>query len=367
LNADAPAGLLLAIDLGALARNWKRLHDLSSPAECAAVVKADAYGIGIERAVPALAEAGCRKFFVAVPEEGERVRAAVADAAVYVLNGFFAEWAGYFRAFSLRPVLNSLKSIEAWAGHCPGAPSVVHVDTGMNRLGLSLHEAVGLSRRPELLAAASLEMLMSHLACADDPGHPLNKTQLTLFREVRGEFPRLPASLANSAGIHLGRDFHLDLVRPGVALYGAAFAQDRAPLEIVATLKARILQIRDAAAGETIGYGATRHILEDTRIAIVSAGYADGYHRMTGSSDKHPGAQAMLRGQRVPILGRVSMDLIAIDVTAIPGASEGDWVELFGPNMPIDEVAAAAGTVGYELLTGLSRRAARHYIGADAS
>jgi alanine racemase len=365
LTADALAGLLLAIDLGALARNWKRLRDLSSPAECAAVVKADAYGIGIERAVPTLAAAGCRTFFVALPEEGERARAAAPDAAIYVLNGFFAEWAGHFRAFSLRPVLNSTENIETWAGLCPGTPSIIHVDTGMNRLGLSLHEAVGLSRRPDLLAAASPKMLMSHLACADEPGHPLNKTQLTLFREVRGEFPRLPASLANSAGIHLGRDFHLDLVRPGIALYGAAFAQDRAPVETVVTLKARILQIREAAAGETIGYGATRHLLEESRIAILSAGYADGYHRMSGSTDKHSGAHACLRGMRVPILGRVSMDLIAIDVTAVPGASEGDWVELFGPNMPIDEVAAAAGTVGYEFLTGLSRRAARRYIDAE--
>ncbi len=365
MNADALAGLIIAIDLGALVRNWKRLRDLSSPAECAAVVKADAYGIGIERAVPALAAAGCRTFFVALPEEGERVRDAAPDATIYVLNGFVAEWAEHFRAFSLRPVLNSPESIEAWAALCHGAPSVIHVDTGMNRLGLSLHQAVGLSRRPDLLAAAHPQMLMSHLACADEPGHPLNRTQLTLFREVRGEFPRLPASLANSAGMHLGRDFHLDLVRPGIALYGAAFAQDRAPMETVVTVKTRILQIREVAAGETIGYGATRHVLEETRIAILSAGYADGYHRMTGSSDKHPGAEATLRGQQVPVLGRVSMDLIAIDVGHVAGVTEGDWVELFGPNMPIDAVAAAAATVGYELLTGLSHRGARRYIEAE--
>ena len=211
-------------------------------------------------------------------------------------------------------------------------------------------------------------MLMSHLACADDPGHPLNKTQLTLFREVRGEFPRLPASLANSAGIHLGRDFHLDLVRPGVALYGAAFAQDRAPLEIVATLKARILQIRDGGRRRDdrlrrdkahSGRHQDRH-----RFGRICRWLSpdDGFERRASR-----GAGDVCAASGFRILGRVSMDLIAIDVTAIPGASEGDWVELFGPNMPIDEVAAAAGTVGYELLTGLSRRAARHYIGADAS
>lgn len=361
------AGLTLTIDLGALAANWKRLAALASPAECAAVVKADAYGIGIGAAVPALWAAGCRTFFVALPEEGARVRAAAPDAAIYVLNGFLADWSETFRNASLRPVLSTFASIEAWAQHSPGKPSAIQVDTGMNRLGLSLHEALEIARRRTLLAEASPQLLMSHLACADEPDNPMNAAQLALFREIRAQFRTLPASLANSAGIHLGPDYHFDMVRPGIALYGAAFSRDLPPLSVVVTAKARILQIRDGAAGEAVGYGATLHLEADTRIAILSAGYADGYHRSAGSSDGRAGASGWLRGRRVPLLGRVSMDVTAVDVTSIAGASEGDEVELFGPNIPIDEAAAAAGTIGYEFLTGLSRRAARVYINAPAS
>jgi alanine racemase len=364
LSAGEPRGLLLTIDLRALASNWRRLASLSGDAECAAVVKADAYGAGIERAVAALADAGCRTFFVALPGEGARARAAAPDAVIYVLGGFFPDWADHFRTFNLRPVLNTLSSVETWAELGGGAPSAIQVDTGMNRLGLSLHEAVEVSRRPDLLAAGSVKLLMSHLACADDPIHAMNVAQLALFREIRREFPGTPVSLANSAGIHLGADFHFDLVRPGIALYGAAFAQDRPPLAPVMTLEARILQVRDVAAGETIGYGAALRLREEARVAILSAGYADGYHRMAGSSDDHPGGRVALRGRQAPVLGRVSMDLMAIDVSHIPGVSEGDWVELFGPTRPVDEVAAAAGTIGYEFLTGVSRRAARRYVGA---
>ncbi len=356
------AALVLAIDLGALAKNWKRLAEISAPAECGAVVKADAYGIGIEPAVAALAAAGCRTFFVALPDEGRRVRASAPDAVIYVLNGFFSDWADIFRAAGLRPVLNTFASIEAWAAHCPGAPSAIQVDTGMNRLGLSVHEALELARRADLFASASPRLVMSHLACADDPDHPMNRSQLALFHELRGELPSLPASLANSAGIHLGPDYCFDLVRPGIALYGAEFARGRPPLSTVVTARARVLQVREASAGETLGYGAAKHLERETRIAVLSAGYADGYQRLAGSSDTRAGAFASVRGQPAPLLGRVSMDLIAIDVTDIRAVMEGDWVELFGPNLPIDDVARAADTIGYELLTGLSRRAERRYL-----
>jgi alanine racemase len=212
------------------------------------------------------------------------------------------------------------------------------------------------------MARIAPRLLMSHLACAETPEHPMNRAQLTLFRELRAEFPDLPASLANSAGIHLGADFHFDLVRPGIALYGAAFAKDRPPLATVVTAKARILQVREASAGDAVGYGATKHLEDETRIAVLSAGYADGYLRLAGSSDDRPGAFASVRGRPAPLLGRVSMDLIAIDVTGIAGVTEGDWVELFGTVVPIDTVATAAETIGYELLTGLSRRAERVYL-----
>ncbi len=359
---ETEAALSLSIDIGALVKNWRRLADTAAPAETSAVVKADAYGIGIEPAVSALSIVGCRTFFVALPEEGRRVRAAAPDATIYVLNGFFPDWTEAFRASDLRPVLNTFASIEAWAANAPGMPSAIQVDTGMNRLGLSVHETLELVRRPQLLATASPRLLMSHLACADDPMNPMNGAQLVLFRELRGELPDIPASLANSAGIHLGADFHFDLVRPGIALYGGEFSLDRPPLSTVVTARARILQLRDGSAHEPIGYGATKHLEHDTRIAVVAAGYADGYHRLAGSSDEHPGARASVRGRPAPLLGRVSMDLIAIDVTGIVGVMEGDWVELFGPNVPVDDVARTSGTIGYELLTGLSRRAKREYL-----
>jgi alanine racemase len=364
LNArDSGAGLVITIDLAALADNWQQLAALAAPAECAAAVKADAYGLGVDEVVPALWAAGCRTFFVALAGEGARVRAAAPDATIYVLNGYFADWDAAFHAAGLRPVLSTFASVEAWAEHGKGRPSAIQVDTGMNRLGLTLHEALELARqRPELLSATKAELLISHLACADEPERAENRSQLALFREIKAEFPALPASLANSAGIHLSPDFHFDMVRPGIALYGAAFAQGRPPLANVVTVKARIVQIRDVAAGEAIGYGARLHVREEKRVAILSAGYADGYHRLAGSSDEDPGAYAHVRGRPMPLLGRVSMDLIAVDVTGIVGVAEGDWVELIGPNVPIDDVAAVAGTIGYEILTGLSHRAERVYL-----
>lgn len=355
--------LRLTVDLGALRRNWLHLASLSAPAACAAVVKANAYGIGIEAAVPELSDAGCRTFFVALPEEGRRTRLVAPDAEIYVLSGFLEDAAELYPGFHLRPVLNSPEDVDAWVRRGGGRPSALHVDTGMNRLGLSLHEAIGLAGQPERLAAINAQLLVSHLACADSPEHPLNQAQLALYRELRDQLTGLPGSLANSAGIVLGSDFHFDLVRPGIALYGADFAQDHAPLETVVTLQAQILQVREAAAGETVGYGAAERLTADTRIAILSAGYADGYTRSAGSRDGQSGARVFLRGRTARLLGRVSMDLIAIDVTDIPGVARGAWVELFGPNMPIAEVAEAASTIPYELLTGLSRRASRTYVG----
>jgi alanine racemase len=356
-------GPRVTVDLRALAANWRELAALAAPAECAAVVKADAYGIGIERAAPALAAAGCRTFFVALPEEGRRVRAVAPGSDVYVLNGFFAEAVDVYRNAALRPVLNSLEEIEAWGRLAGPSPSAVQVDTGMNRLGLSLRDAAELARMPALHAAFAPRLLISHLACADTPNNPLNRAQLAAFQAVQAELPALPASLANSAGIVLGPEYRLDMVRPGIALYGAEFAMDRTPLAPVVTVEARVLQVRDAAAGETVGYGAGERLARDGRVAIVSAGYADGYLRAAGSSNARAGAFAVVRGRRAPVIGRVSMDLIAVDVTGVPGVCRGDWAELFGPNMPVDEVARAAGTIGYELLTGLSRRAERVYVG----
>jgi alanine racemase len=370
--AASGAGGRLTIDLGALAANWQDLADRASEAATAAVVKGDGYGIGIAAASRALAEAGCHTFFVALPEEGLRVREAVADAAIYVLGGLLPGSAGTYLAADLRPVLNSRAEIEEWlAIRRAGARvnAALHVDTGMNRLGLTLGELRKLSERGSLAGALGLSLVMSHLACADTPEHPLNRKQLAAFRAVRTLLPDIPASLANSAGIFLGPEYHFDVVRPGIALYGGQAVNGVPnPMRPVVTLEALVLQLREAKAGETVGYGAGETLSRPSRIAILGVGYADGYHRRAGSSDRRMGARVFVRGKTAPIVGRVSMDLIAVDVTDVPGVERGDWVELFGPNIAVDEVAAAAETIGYELLTALGRRYRRLYVaGAERS
>lgn len=361
----------LTVDLVSLAANWKALadHVAGGGHATAAVVKADAYGIGLEQAGRTLSAAGCTTFFVALPEEGRRLRAVLPRAVIYVLNGLLGG-ADAYAAADIRPVLGSVLEIEEWAafrkkGGTTGA--AIHVDTGMNRLGLTLHEVLDLRRDGGLLKTLAPDLVISHLACADTPDHPMNLRQLALFREVRAEFPGLPASLANSAGVFLGPDYHFDLVRPGIALYGAVAVQGVTnPMRSVVTLEARVLSVRDAEEGETVGYGATRAIKQPSRLATLSIGYADGYHRLAGATDERPGASVWVRGQRAPLVGRVSMDLITIDVTHIPGVVRGDWVEMFGRHIPVDEVARHAGTIGYELLTGLGRRYARRYVGETA-
>jgi alanine racemase len=369
-TSEDGATLRYIIDLVALQRNWRRLAAIAAPAECAAAVKADAYGIGAERAVPALAAAGCCTFFVALPQEGAIVRAAASGATIYVLNGFLADAAEIYTTSNLRPVLSSLDEATEWGawrrGRDGAAPAAaLHVDTGMNRLGLRPEEAERLAGGP-LITAAGIALVMSHLACADEPGHPLNGAQLERTGRLKALFPGLPLSLANSAGIHHGPRFHFDMVRPGIALYGGGCHPAARP-EPVVTAEARILQVREAKAGETVGYGAARRLARNRRIAILGAGYADGFSRAAGDSDQRPGASVLIAGCRAPLLGRVSMDLIAADVTDIPSADvrRGGWAELFGRNISIDDVAASAGTIAYELLTGLSRRAERRYVDTD--
>ena len=362
------AGARLTIDLGALAANWQALADRAGEAiATAAVVKGDGYGIGLERAAEALAEAGCHTYFVALPDEGARLRQTVHDAAIYVLDGLIPDSAEMLLAADLRPVLGSIAEIEEWAAvRRAGATtgSALHVDTGMNRLGLTLAEARALSEHPDLLAAIRPSLLMSHLAAADTPDHPLNRRQLTSFRAVRVLLANIPASLANSAGIFLSADYHFDLTRPGIALYGGgAVSGTPNPMRTVVTLEARVLQVRDVRRGETVGYGAVETCVQASRVAILGVGYADGYHRAAGSSAERPGARAFVRGSHAPLIGRVSMDLTAVDVTHVHGVERGDWVELIGPHVPVDEVAACAGTIGYELLTGLGRRCERVYVG----
>ena len=371
------AGGQLTIDLRALQANYHALARIAGKAHTAGVVKADAYGLGAEAVVPALVEAGCDTFFVALPTEGIAVREAAPKARIYVLGGLFGrEAAEVYAEAALVPVINTREEAAIWeaVGHAGGKPRpcAIHVDTGMNRLGLTMAEARALAEENALTGALRPVLIMSHLACADEREHPQNRLQLEAFRAVRALFSGVPASLANSAGIVLGRDFHFDMVRPGIALYGGS-PGGRTGMHPVATTAARIVQIRHAAAGETVSYGATVTLERDTIIAVASAGYADGLHRALSGSGvplraaSASGGRGFVHGRRVPILGRITMDLTMFDVTELgDGAlAVGDTIELFGPNILLDEAAAAAGTISYELLTSMGRRFHRSYVSND--
>ncbi len=360
------AGLRLTFDLDKLSGNWQRLAALCPGAECAAAVKANAYGVGIEQAVAALIQAGCKTFFVALPDEGTRVRNAASEADIYVLNGFFADCAEIYREHRLMPVLGNPGEIRRWLAWRSDENAALHVDTGMNRLGLSMEDA---RRMGDVdLNAVGIQLLMSHLACADMPRHVLNAAQLERFRSITALFDGIPASLANSAGIHLGRNFHFNMARPGIALYGGASHPD-AKSDPVVTAEARIVQVRRAEMGETVGYGATAILGRESRIAILAAGYADGYLRAAGVGPTPDGARISIGGHIAPVTGRVSMDLIAADVTDIPEQvlEQAEWAELYGNTIDINDIAANAGTIAYEFLTGLSDRAERIYIGAGSA
>lgn len=368
----------LTVDLGALAHNYRLLVAKAAPAKVAGVVKADAYGLGAAQVGKALWGAGCRTFFVALPEEGIALRRALPDAEIYVLNGLFGpEAAPAYAAHRLIPVLGSQSDISCWEaygwdGETP-RPCAIHVDTGMNRLGLRAEEALAFAQENALTRAVTPKLLMSHLVCGDEPSHPMNQRQVESFQAVRSAFGDIDSSLANSAGMFLGREFAFDLARPGIALYGGAPVSGMAnPMKAVVTAEARVVQVRTARRGETISYGGAQRLERDTIVAIASVGYADGYLR-SGSSAGVPlrsvvsqGAAGYLGGKRVPVLGRITMDLTSFDVTDLgPHAvTAGDWIELIGNNMPLDEVAKAAGTISYEILTSLGRRYHRRYIGA---
>jgi alanine racemase len=373
------AGGRLSVDLAALAANWRDLARRSKPAKCAAVVKADAYGLGVEHVVPVLLSAGCETFFVALPEEGVAVRRIAPRADIFILNGVHDMSAATLVEANLIPILNSLEQIELWARHCDQrglrSPCAIGVDTGMNRLGLTVDEALAFRERNMSEHLVSPVMVMSHLACADDPAHPLNDKQRESFQRVAAAFDDIDSSFANSAGIFLGRQYLHDLTRPGIALYGgSASVEGKTPMRPVISLDARIVQVREATEGETVSYGATQALSRDTKIAVVAVGYADGYPR-AGSGAGVPlrgavpdGQQGQIGGVRVPLIGRITMDLTLFDVTDVPDeALEDGWIELIGPNIPLDEAAKAAGTIGYELLTGLGPRYERRYLNADES
>lgn len=362
------AGGRLTIDLRALQDNWRALRAISPASECAAVVKADAYGLGSEQAARALGAAGAKTFFVAHPSEAARVRKVLPDATIYVLNGLTPGACEAMAAIRARPVLGSREEIDEWSAYvrATGADeaAAIHVDTGMNRLGLDPEEA------RELLPLGfgfRSALLMSHLACADEPERPETERQRALFQSLCALVPDVPASLSNSAGTLLGRtsggDLAFDMRRPGVSLYGSMPIAGRAsPVKPVMRLEARVIQVRDVAAGSAVGYGGVEELKRPTRLAILSLGYADGILRSAGSENGASGATAFFDDVPCPFVGRISMDLIAVDVTDAGRVVRADWLEILGDNVGVDDLARASGTIGYEVLTGLGRRYERRLL-----
>jgi alanine racemase len=360
---------ILTINLEALAANWRKLEKTAVPAECSAVIKADAYGCGIEPAARALARAGCKTFFVATLDEAAAARAAVPSAVLYVLNGFAQNTGEAYAKIDAKPVIGDLNELAEWDVFCRrtqwAGGAAIHIDTGMQRLGLSVAEAQGLI--PRINAGDhGISLVMSHLACAENLNHPMNARQLGAFREVASAFAGVPASLSNSSGIFLGSPFYFDMVRPGAALYGVNPTPEADnPMQAVIELKARVVQIRDVERGESVGYGGIWTARRPTRLAIAAAGYADGYFRAASSNDGTRGAEVMVAGKRCPVAGRISMDLMAVDVTDLEknAVRRGQTVTLIGEGITVDELAHHFGTIGYEVLTSLGSRYARIYKG----
>jgi alanine racemase len=340
------------IDLGALAANYAMVAAAAAPAACGAVVKADGYGLGAQAVVRRLLAAGCGEFFVATVTEAEQLRQWFADAAIYVFAGPMPETAGRLEAANAIPVVNDPVQLAAWGRRA--APVAVHVDTGMHRLGFDAAALAATDWR-----GVEVVLLLSHLACADDPDHPLNAVQLQRFAQARKQFPGVRGSIANSAVALSAAPGVDDLCRPGIALYGGNPFVDRPnPGRPVVRFEAQVLQLREVEHDEPVGYGATYRARGRRLLAVVGAGYADGIPRLLSNL-----GVAAVAGARVPFVGRVSMDLITLDVSEVAGAvAVGDWVELIGAAVPLDEVAALARTISYEVLTGLGRRSERIFL-----
>ncbi len=357
----------LTIDLNALRDNYHAAQKLSAGALTACVVKADAYGLGIKQVSRALCDVGAKSFFVATAEEGAELRGALApdkrNTAIYILNGFLAAQKNLFLSHHLRPCLASLEEINEWRElKSPKPPPALHIDTGINRLGISARDCEKIT--PAMIKDISPALIMSHLACADQPDNKMNQEQLTRFNVLRQKWAvaqDIPASLANTAGLFLDAAFALQMTRPGIGLYGGdPFEQPRAalPFRPVIYLTSFIAQTREIASGEGVGYGATFEAKRPMRIAIIPAGYADGYARAARGVDVY------IQGRAAPLIGRIAMDMLAADITDLPPATtrRGAAVELLGAHITISAFARAAGTIAHNIATGLGRRLPRHYI-----
>lgn len=358
---------LLTIDLGALAENYRLLSVKAAPARAAAVVKADAYGLGAEKVVPVLLAAGCRDFFVAHFSEALKLRPLISgDARLFVLNGLLPGDEETCADAGIIPVLNGMEQVARWKEEAAfretTLPAALQFDTGMSRLGLSMDDARALAADPQGLEGIALEIIMSHLACADEQEHAANGAQLGVMQEAATLFPGVPVSFANSGGLFLTGDFKGALCRPGIALYGGNPSPDMEnPMKPVVALDVAVVQTRSVPAGTAIGYGGTLVADKPMRLAVISAGYADGLPRSLSSR-----GAAYWNGIRLPIAGRVSMDSIILDITALPEGTLklGDRVEIIGQHQTLEQIAADAGTISYEILTSLGARYRRVYRNA---
>ncbi|MBI1954434.1 MAG: alanine racemase, partial [Proteobacteria bacterium] len=348
----------------AIQYNYNYLKSLCPTAEVGAVMKADAYGMKADHVAPLLKEGGCQTFFVAYLEEGIKLRQSLGkNVTIFVLNGLFKEDIPFFYHYNLWPILTDLEKISYWDKYCKSIekqlPCGLHVDTGISRTGLPENELKRLTDYYTQGQNLDIRLIMSHLACADDPHHSFNLQQLQRFLFVRDIFEKIPASFANSGGIFLKEAFHFDLVRPGLALYGIhpQKVKDN-PLKLVLSLWAKIYQVQEVKPGQTVGYSKTYRISKKGRMATLALGYADGIPWSMASC-----GYVMLAGYQAPIIGRISMDLITVDVSHIPShlCYPGAWVEIFGPSQPIEEWAKKAGTIPYELMLKLGPRLHRFY------
>ncbi len=355
----------LEINIDSIIHNYQLINNKVGNTECAAVLKADAYGMGASVVAKALDKVGCSTFFVATIDEGIELRACFSknENQIAVLSGLLEGSEDIFYSNKLTPVLNDTEQIKKWAIYNKqkkiSAPSILHIDTGMNRLGLTINELYDILKNPTELKELHVEWIMSHLACGDQPRDIMNEKQLSVFLNAKKEFPNVKASLANSAGVFLGQSYHLDMVRPGIALYGSGSGSiPSKPLKQVIRLYSRILQIRTLSTGASVGYGASYRVSEATRVATVGLGYADGYLRSLSNC-----SWVFFNGFRLPVIGRISMDYITVDITQI--ASEkiktGDFIEIIGDKFTLDDLATVANTVPHELLTRLGTRHHRIY------
>lgn len=364
---------VLTINLDAVRANWAKLNQASGRAECAGMIKADAYGLGLEPIMRTLASEGCRTYFVATIDEGRRARLVQPGAVIYVLDGLLPGAEPNYTGFDLRPTLSSLAEVRDWAAYSRARgrrlPAALHIDTGLNRMGLTEAEIEAAIAEPQLFESFELTLVLSHLACADTPSNPMNEMQRQRFDVLRAKLPPAPASLGNTAATFTGAQFHYDLVRPGIGLYGGRAREDQPnPMRPVVTCAARILQVRELAPGASIGYGATYRVRRPSRIATLGLGYADGFLRGLSVADGEAGTMGYIGPHPVPIVGRVSMDFITVDVTDVPEplARRGAWVEVMGERITVDDLTDKAGTIGYELLTRLGQRVHRVYEGGSA-